>query len=285
MIITPETNIFISGNFTDTERDIKIIRTLLSTAGFRAIVKDGSIAEPTEKLIQECQFFLAVVGLEEGAVKTPTGETLPQMELNMAIRERKPIVAFIKNPIQESPHKNQQFLRRYLQARLAESAFLYDTVGQLPFFCHQMLVTIDTVAIKLKPNKVFISYSSKDKPTVERIVQRLKQGGIHTFFDEHDIGVGESLKKMIRRAISSVGYIVVCLSRHSVNSDWVRTELTWALEHANRLGLDGDPFIIPVRLDAINLPRPFEYLGDLKYADVASDFETGVQTLMAALMK
>ncbi|GEM_PF-4436287 len=285
MIITPKTNVFLSGNFTDTGNDLQVIQELLKRAGLTAVVKDGSVAETTEQLIRNCEFFVAVIGVEEGHIKTPVGETLPQMELDMAIRERIPVVAFVKHIVQESPYQRQELLRRYVHHRLGESVFAYETTSDLPKLCRQLLVTIDSVAVPLKPNKVFLSHSSSDKPLVRDVADRLEEAGIATFFDEADIDVGQSLRKTIQRAISSVGYVLVFLSQKSITSDWVRDELAWALEHANRLGIAGDEFIVPVCLESVEFPPELLELSDQRFADLSSDFDSGVNGLISALMK
>jgi hypothetical protein len=121
---------------------------------------------------------------------------------------------------------------------------------------------------------------------VERIVQRLNQAKVQTFYDEDSIGVGMNLKSTIRKAISSVGYVLVCLSPSAVESKWVRQEIAWAIEEVSRLGLvDDDDFILPVRIKPFEAGEELAFLIDKHYADIAADFETGITEILAAVRR
>lgn len=281
-----KTRFFISGNFTDTFKHIQSIQEFLRTAGFDAQVKLNNSSPPSQEMIEAADVFISVLGIEEGAVKTPFGDTLPQAELTYAIQQRMPIVAFVYRPGEKSPHPRQEHFRKTVQLRLGHAVIKYDSPSELPSCCIELIrAGIEDVAKPLKPNKVFISHTSIDKPIVERIVQRLKQAEILTFYDKHDIGVGASLRKTIRDAITQVGYVLLCLSPAALASKWVRDETAWALEHANHLAIDGGEFVLPVRIKEFEIPQELAFLSDRKYADVAADFETGVSTILAAVMK
>lgn len=286
MIVPSINNFFISGSFRESGNDLAIIRDALQSAGFNAIVKTPKIQKPTNRLIEEADCFIPVIGMSEGVIKTPSGETLPEMELNHAIQERIPVISFLKNPLETASSPKQNRFRKLIRKRLNEAVIEYDTSSELIKKCERLTASdMEVIATPIKPLKVFISHTSADKPKVERIVQRLARASIETFYDQHDIGVGMSLKKTIRRAISSVGYVLVCLSPVAIESEWVRDEIRWALEHANRLGIDEDDFILPVRLKPFQLTEELSFLKDRKYADIASDFEAGLQNIIAAIMR
>lgn len=280
-----KTNLFISGSFSDVLNHMEVIQRGLEDAGFTVRLKRNDSDPPSQELIDDAEIFIAVVGLEEGAIKTPTGETLPQAELNYAIRRRKPVIAFLYKPGEKSRSPSQERLRQLVRLRLGQTVVTYEDAAELLPACIQLMTEgVEALAVPLKPNKAFVCHSSKDKPIVERIVQRLKQAEILTFYDKHDIGVGMSLTDTIRTAIAEVGYVVVCLSPSAIESQWVRDEIAWALEQANHLSIDGSDFVLPVRIKPFELPEELRFLGDRKYADVAADFESGVSTLTAALM-
>ena len=88
------------------------------------------------------------------------------------------------------------------------------------------------------------------------------------------------------RAIASVGYVLVCLSPAALQSDWVRREIAWTLEHAKHLGLDeDDDFVLPARIEPFETPDELKFLDEKYYADIAADFETGIQEIIAAVLR
>lgn len=277
-------NVFVSGNFKDTGKDIEYIQSKISSAGFNINVKWNDSGINIEDHIASCDIFITVLGIEDGIIRTVTGDTLPQMELNYAISERKEVIAIIKSPNQKSLYPKQESFRNMIRTRLHDTYFHYETSSELPNLCDTLISKgFYTAPRKLKPYKAFISHSSIDKPQVEPIVDRLKQANILTFYDKDDIGVGTSLRKTIKKAIKSVGYVVVCLSNNAIGSQWVIDEIQWALKHANKLGLVGEKFILPIRLGTFEYPKELKFLSDTKYADFAVDFETGLANLLVAL--
>lgn len=277
---------FISGGFADCLADILLIQKGLQAVGLTADVKLNNSGATSEELIRNCDVFIAVIGLEDGAIKTPTGETLPQLELNLAIRERRPVIAFLRSPERSSASPSHGSFRQMIRLRLHDAVIAYENPEELPTLCQQLVIReAGAVAKVMRPYKVFICHSSIDKPVVERIVQRLAQANVLTFYDRHGIGVGMSITNTIRRAIAEVGYVLVCLSPKALESQWVRQEIAWGLEHAERLGPNGEDFILPVRVAPFVLPDELKFLGDRKYADVAADFESGIQAIIAAVMR
>lgn len=281
------TSFFISGGFEESYSDMRIIQSTLSDIGYTATIKHNNEGPTSAELINGHSVFVTVLGLKEAAIKTPEGDTLPQLELNQAIRERIPVIGFLKSPDSQSISPRQHFFRTMMQHRLGDALIKYDTQSQLPQLCQELIVLGPEVMAKpLKPLKVFICHSSKDKPVVERIVERLNRAQVLTFYDKDSIGVGMNLKKTIKRAISSVGYVLVCLSPASLESEWVRQEIAWALEQVSRLGIgDDDEFILPVRIAPFDITPELKFLTEKHYADIAADFETGMAEILAAVRR
>lgn len=277
---------FISGNFADLN-DMQVIQSALEGIGYRAHIKFNESGPSSAELIAKSDVFVTVVGLDEGAIKTPDGDTLPQLELTTAIKERRPVVAFLKQPMAISQSERQQFFRRIVDGRLGPAVIRYNFDSELPTLCLELVrFGIEGVAKPLKPLKVFVCHSSVDKPVVERIVQRLNQAQVQTFYDVDSIGVGMNLKATIRKAISSVGYVLVCLSPAAVESDWVRLEIAWALEEVSRLCLvDDDDFILPVRIAPFKSTPELAFLEGKHYANIAADFETGITEILGAVRR
>src|SRR3989442_10851082 len=94
------------------------------------------------------------------------------------------------------------------------------------------------------PN-VFISYSRSDRKDVEEIAQKLISRGIRVWYDQWEIGIGDSIVQKINDGISSADYLLVALSSASVKSHWVQEELS----AATALLAEKGSFILPVLLD------------------------------------
>lgn len=76
---------------------------------------------------------------------------------------------------------------------------------------------------------VFISYSSKDKAIMERIVNSLSQAGIAVWVDEMRLKLGErSWRRAVQEGIDKCACVLVIMSPNAKNSEWVERELSYA---------------------------------------------------------
>jgi glutaredoxin len=98
---------------------------------------------------------------------------------------------------------------------------------------------------------VFLSYNHKDRHFVQWLADRLRQHNIRVWLDEGELLIGDSLVEKISAAIHGIDFVVAILSRNSVSSSWVQTELEWAMsrEIAGKVVR-----VLPVRLDDCPLP-------------------------------
>jgi tetratricopeptide (TPR) repeat protein len=95
--------------------------------------------------------------------------------------------------------------------------------------------------------KLFFSHSSKDKPLVREIRKQLPEH-IRSWIDEKDLLIGDDVATSIRNTIDTRSdFVVLFLSISSVQSEWVRSEIEWALDRERDLGRS---FILPIVLDA-----------------------------------
>lgn len=127
---------------------------------------------------------------------------------------------------------------------------------------------VDFVALLLQegtqPHKVFLSHNWEDKPTARALATRLASRGIGVWLDEAEIRLGDSLIERIRDAIDTVDYVAVLLSRHSVESEWVKKEVDIAM---NQEIARKRVKVLPIRLDDCELPG---FLVGKLYADLRS---------------
>lgn len=126
---------------------------------------------------------------------------------------------------------------------------------------------------------VFISYSSKDSETAERIATALRAVSHDVWFDNWEIHPGDGIVKKIEAGLVQKDTLVVLLSPNSVSSEWVQKELDTALMRQ----LSGqDVKIIPVLVEPCEIPTA---LTDISYVDFTTDFQGAIIELMQALSK
>jgi hypothetical protein len=71
----------------------------------------------------------------------------------------------------------------------------------------------------------FISYSTRDQGFVDRLYSDLRNNGVRCWFAPHDIQGGRKLHDQIDHAIRVYDRLLLILSDHSMNSEWVGTEI------------------------------------------------------------
>lgn len=102
--------------------------------------------------------------------------------------------------------------------------------------------------------KVFLCHSSYDKPAVRSIYQKLNSV-CEPWLDEEKIMPGEDWDAAIRKAVKESHIILVCLSKSSLTKEgYVQKEIRMALDLALEK-LDNTIFIIPIRLEACEVPE------------------------------
>ncbi len=74
----------------------------------------------------------------------------------------------------------------------------------------------------------FISYATPDVEFAERLHTDLTHAGISCWFAPHDVQAGEKIHEQIENAIHHNDRLLLILSKHSMNSAWVSTEIAYA---------------------------------------------------------
>jgi len=99
---------------------------------------------------------------------------------------------------------------------------------------------------------LFISHARSDRSQIEQLLETLeKNSGRHLWIDVQDISAGELWRTSIVAAIKAADAFIIVLSRTSVDSDHVRTELDIAHELKIK--------IIPVLIDEVDIPDEMIY--------------------------
>lgn len=125
--------------------------------------------------------------------------------------------------------------------------------------------------------RVFISHSHQDKPTVELIVNRLKQAGHEVWVDHLKLKPGDNISRKIQDGIASADAFLVVVSANSLTSKWVLQEFSsLALSELSKR----EPKIIPILLDDSAVPS---YLSNYLYIDLSRDIAVGLDALVRSL--
>lgn len=104
--------------------------------------------------------------------------------------------------------------------------------------------------------RVFLCHASQDKPLIRELYQRLlKEDWIDPWLDEEKLFPGQDWNLEIEKAVETSDAVIVCVSGTSVAKEgYVQRELRQVLDIALEK-LEGDIFVIPVRLDDCAIPR------------------------------
>ncbi|MFX4300906.1 toll/interleukin-1 receptor domain-containing protein [Alicyclobacillus tolerans] len=125
---------------------------------------------------------------------------------------------------------------------------------------------------------VFISHSSKDKVFARRLQRDLANMGYETWLDEKNIGVGDSIVDKINDGLGDADYVVLVLSRNSIESEWVKRE--WQSAYMTETERK-QPFLLPVCIDDCEVPQ---LLKAKKYADMSDEnYAVGLVELVSSI--
>lgn len=123
--------------------------------------------------------------------------------------------------------------------------------------------------------RIFMSHHSSAKPLVREVRENLPHH-VNAWVDEHELRVGESLIDTIREAIhAEVDFVVLFLDERAAKSEWVKTELQWALEEERKTGR---PFVLPIVL-CDELGHEFSWVRDRLYLKCHGYSESDVRHL------
>jgi TIR domain-containing protein len=107
-------------------------------------------------------------------------------------------------------------------------------------------------------HSVFISYSTQDQAFAYKLHSALQANGVRCWFAAHDAKSGRKLHQQIEGAIQLQDKLLLILSKGSMSSQWVATEIANAREKEKK---QGRQMLHPIRL------VPFEVIRDWKLFD------------------
>ncbi len=126
-------------------------------------------------------------------------------------------------------------------------------------------------------SRIFVSHATADAHYADRIAAALKVFGLDAWYAEWELGAGDSIVEQIDAALATSDVLLVVLSPQSVESRWVRRELSAGL--AKQLA-GQDVVVIPVVVEQCEIPPLLE---DVVHIDLSEDFESGLMRLIQDL--
>jgi len=114
----------------------------------------------------------------------------------------------------------------------------------------------------------FISHSSKDEDFAKRLHSKMRDHGLRVWFAPEDVKGGKKLHEQIDEAIRIYDKLLLVLSRQSMKSEWVQTEIRKARKAERE---EGRRKLFPIRL------VDFKSLEDWGCFDADSGKDLGVE--------
>ena len=125
---------------------------------------------------------------------------------------------------------------------------------------------------------VFVSHRGADSYAAARLASDLREGGIEVWLDLDEIRVGDSILERMNVGLERASHVIFIFSDEASLGPWMDREWLSALARQ----LEGeDVRLLPARIGASTGPS---ILRDIKYADLANDWNSGVAALRAAVM-
>jgi hypothetical protein len=124
---------------------------------------------------------------------------------------------------------------------------------------------------------VFLSHTSADHAEAERIGIYLALEHIGVWYDEWEIGAGDSIVRKVDQGLGGCTHLLLLWSQSAGRSKWVEKEWAATLSRSVRTGT---PKMIPLLLDDTPLPPVVE---DVKYVRLSGDHEADHRSIIEAV--
>lgn len=125
---------------------------------------------------------------------------------------------------------------------------------------------------------VFVSHCACDKSKARKIAECLRERGLRVWFDDWSIPVGADIAAAVEAGLQGSRTLLLCLSKNSLNSDWVEAERSTALF---RDPMNRDRRFIPALIDDCQEIIP-DVLKRFRYADLRNHTAAELEELCKA---
>ena len=115
---------------------------------------------------------------------------------------------------------------------------------------------------------IFVSWSTPDKESVDRLVNRMQDTGLSVLEYSRKIDAGEEIRRWVSEMLDKSAIAVLCISSAALNSRWIEYEASLIAERRERGRIDS----IVVRIG----PVPDDQLPGMLQGDRFAFFDTSV---------
>lgn len=135
----------------------------------------------------------------------------------------------------------------------------------------------------------FISYNSKDVAFARKIHDDLQDHGVRCWFAPKDLKIGDKIRTKIDREIRIRDRLLVVLSKNSIKSQWVGSEVEAALEEERKtdrlilLPIRLDEAVLNCREDWAALIKRTRHIGDFSNLQDEKAYQTSLNQLLRDL--
>lgn len=127
------------------------------------------------------------------------------------------------------------------------------------------------------PKEVFLSHASADRESAELIADVLRTHGVPVWYSQTNIMSAQDWHDEIGNALRRCDWFLLLLSDQSIESVWVKRELTYALRHGQY-----DDHLLPVKLDPCDAERLSWTLDEFQTVTVNGDWDTAFTSILGA---
>jgi hypothetical protein len=125
------------------------------------------------------------------------------------------------------------------------------------------------------PNEVFLSHSNQNREFADTLAEVLRRYGVPVWYSQINIIGAQQWHDEIAEALRRCDWFAVVLSQPSVESDWVKHELIYALTH-NRF----KNRIIPITYEPCDTERLSWILPEFQSINFIDNFDDGCRDLL-----
>lgn len=125
--------------------------------------------------------------------------------------------------------------------------------------------------------KIFISHSSVDSISAEKLAKDIKKFGYDVWLDKWNIQVGQSIPEEIGNAIEKADYIAVLLTKNSVKSKWLERE--WQSQYCTEINKK-EIKVLSLLFEDCTIPTLMRLK---KHADFREHYIVGFSQLISSL--
>lgn len=125
------------------------------------------------------------------------------------------------------------------------------------------------------PQEIFLSHSSGDKATADRVAGVLRAHGLPVWYSSTNILGAQQWHDEIGAALRRCDWFVLLMSPEAVQSVWVKRELLYALQQRHYVNR-----ITPVLVSPCDYEQLSWTLSALQMIDFAPDIDAGLRELL-----